>query len=83
MSKVYHDFGDGWQPVRARNLRIACCDCGLVHVIQVRKRKSGYEMQMERDDKATGLLRRHHVHDCEPRQPRRSRKAPRAHKSQC
>lgn len=64
--RVYEDFGDGWIPVRARNLRIACCDCGLVHVIHVRKVKTGYEMQMERDGRATALLRRHHRHECEP-----------------
>ena len=74
--KVYEDFGDGWQPVRAKNLRIACCDCGLVHLMHIRKRKGGYEMMMERDNRATTLLRRHNEHDCEPRQPRRARSKP-------
>ena len=81
MTRVYDQFPDGWVPVAARNLRIACCDCGLTHIFHIRRRDGQYEMKLERDDRATALLRRHNDHECEPRQPRRTRKAPRAAKA--
>ena len=81
MTRVYDDFPEGWVVVHASELRLACCDCGLTHVVRIRKRGNRYEMLLERDDRATALLRRHHAHECEPRQVRRPRKATRAAKT--
>lgn len=37
---------------------IACCDCGLVHKIKLRKIKGRYQMLVWRDNRRTGQRRR-------------------------
>ena len=51
-----HD-GEWWlfQEGRSnRRCKIACCDCGLVHVFRIRIRKGRLEMQVNRLPHATG-----------------------------
>lgn len=47
-----------WERVKARNFKLMCCDCSLVHVIDIRKTESGYEMRFRRDNRATEAARR-------------------------
>jgi hypothetical protein len=54
----YHKPGEWIRPIR-RGYKLACCDCGLVHVINFRVRKRHVEFQTKRDDRATGQIRRH------------------------
>jgi hypothetical protein len=37
---------------------LACCDCGLVHRIKVRKYKNKFQIAYWRDNKRTGQRRR-------------------------
>ena len=61
--RAYHRpvAGEWVQPVRD-GYRIACCECGLVHILQFRTftRGSGrgIEMRMFRDERATAAVRR-------------------------
>lgn len=46
--------------VRKRGFRLACCDCGLVHVINFTVKKNRDLMvHFTRDNRATGQIRRH------------------------
>jgi hypothetical protein len=53
--------GDWVQPVR-RGYRMACCDCGLVHVVNFRLVKRGrgnvIQLQAFRHNRATAAARR-------------------------
>lgn len=53
--------GEWVQPVR-RGYRMACCDCGLVHVVNFKLIKCGrgniIRLQAFRDERATGQKRR-------------------------
>jgi hypothetical protein len=53
---------NGWtewiQPIR-RGYKMACCDCGLVHVIDFRMRKGQIQFRARRDNRATGQRRRY------------------------
>lgn len=64
--KPYGQLTDGdWvRPVR-RGYRLACCDCGLVHIYNFKLVRDGKKrriifFQVKRDDRAAGQLRRHH-----------------------
>ncbi len=48
--------GDWVRPIR-KGYRVACCDCGLVHVINIRVRKNLVEYQVFRDNRATARRR--------------------------
>jgi hypothetical protein len=51
-----------WFKPKHRGFKMACCDCGLVHICNFRLKpyKGGMalEMQMFRDKRATGAVRR-------------------------
>jgi hypothetical protein len=42
-----------------RTFKTSCCDCGLAHTWEFRKRKGIYGFIVTRDNRATGQLRRH------------------------
>jgi len=49
--------GEWIQPVR-RGYKAQCCDCGLVHRINVRVKNGRVQFQVYRDNRATGQVRR-------------------------
>jgi len=51
-------YAGEWFPVPRREYRQACCDCGLVHVIDFRLRKRAIELRVRVDKRATGQYRR-------------------------
>lgn len=53
MTKYYAPKEGEWVTV-ARIHRHACCDCGLVHVIEVRKRGQSFQMRGWRSGRRTG-----------------------------
>lgn len=59
----YTHVGDDWVwPVR-RGFKLACCDCGLVHLIDFKiakgaRRKLFIGMKFDRDERATAAMRR-------------------------
>lgn len=53
--------GDWIQPIR-RGYKMACCDCGLVHVLNFRIRNGKIQFQPRRDNRATAQRRRNKVH---------------------
>jgi hypothetical protein len=49
----------GWVNVPAgHTLKLACCDCSLVHRIKFRKRDGALQLQFVRDERATAAIRR-------------------------
>lgn len=52
---------DGWsrwvQPVR-KGYRMACCDCGLVHVMDFRVQAGRAQFRARRDARKTAAIRR-------------------------
>jgi hypothetical protein len=55
----YHQLYDGdWVLITRRNHRHMCCDCALVHVIDIRDCKDGTEVRFRRDNRATAAARR-------------------------
>jgi len=46
-----------WEPVFARD-KVACCDCGLVHLMEYKKIKGCLWVRATRDNRATGQIRR-------------------------
>jgi hypothetical protein len=65
MRRYRHGRSGEWvQPVR-RNYGFACCDCGLVHTMNFRLVPNDHgpgkkiQFQAERDNRATGQIRRH------------------------
>jgi len=51
-----------WEWTRQRNFRFACCDCGLVHVLDFKIEHTPFFaklfMKARRDNRATGQIRR-------------------------
>lgn len=45
------------QPIR-KGYKMACCDCGLVHRLDFRIRRRKIQFRVERDNRATGQMRR-------------------------
>lgn len=41
-----------WYPITRRH-RASCCDCGLVHIFEIRKRKGRYEQRGWRSEAQT------------------------------
>ena len=56
----YEDVTPGeWVPIPWRGLKLACCDCGLVHTISFRKKDPGsLQFKVYRDNRATAGVRR-------------------------
>ena len=55
----YHQLHDGeWVLISRRNHRHMCCDCALVHVIDMRDVAGGTEVRFRRDRRATAAARR-------------------------
>ena len=55
----YHQVYDGeWTLVSRRKHRHMCCDCCLVHVVDMRNSRNGTEMRYRRDNRATAAARR-------------------------
>ena len=46
------------QPVM-RGYKMICCDCGLVHKLNFRIHKGRVQFRGDRDNRATGQVRRH------------------------
>ena len=40
-------------------LKLACCDCGLIHQFEFRVMRGIIRIDMRRDNRATGQFRRH------------------------
>ena len=51
------EAGEWVQPVR-RGYKLACCDCGLVHTVDVRVRAGRVQFRAFRNERSTSLLRR-------------------------
>lgn len=49
--------GEWVQPIR-KGYKMACCDCGLVHVMDFRIYKGRVQLRAFRDNRATGQLRK-------------------------
>ncbi len=49
--------GEWVQPIR-KGYRVTCCDCGLVHRINIRVRKGKVQFQAFRDNRATARRRK-------------------------
>lgn len=47
-----------WIKPKRRGYRVACCDCGLVHVVNIRVVKGVVQFQAFRDNRATAQRRR-------------------------
>lgn len=62
MKSVYDDDDEDF-PINPKKeiLKLACCDCGLVHQIEFKVTKKGVVVvKMRRDGRATGQFRRQH-----------------------
>jgi hypothetical protein len=57
VSEYKQVFDGDWEPLHKTEV-VACCDCGLVHVIRYRVRDGKPEVQYRRDNRRTGQLRR-------------------------
>lgn len=56
---TFETVADGeWVPVHWHGMQDACCDCGLVHVINYRIFNGTIELQATRDKRATAAMRR-------------------------
>jgi hypothetical protein len=63
----YQEADDGeWFALARRGNRIACCDCGLVHVVDARLRDGTIELAFARNERATALTRRQSAYRCRP-----------------
>ncbi len=51
------EAGEWIQPIR-RGYKLACCDCGLVHVMDVRVHRGRVQFRVFRHNRATGQMRR-------------------------
>ena len=47
-----------WEKPIMEGYRLACCDCGLVHLVNFRIRSRMVEMQFKRHARATAAMRR-------------------------
>ena len=43
-------------------LRLACCDCGLTHDLLFKRMKTRFKIQIIRNDRSTGQVRRFYTH---------------------
>jgi len=50
--------GEWVQPVR-RGYKMACCDCGLVHIMDFRIYDGRIQFRAYRNNRSTAMLRRH------------------------
>lgn len=50
--------GEWLEPTPQRGYKMACCDCGLVHVVNFRIRAGKVQFQVFRDARATAAKRR-------------------------
>lgn len=62
MRYVQATDGEWIQPIR-KGYRVACCDCGLVHRINIRVRKGKVQFQVFRDSRATASRRKRRKSD--------------------
>ena len=53
-----HRDGEWIQPLR-RGYRLACCDCGLVHRIDLRIVRGRIQYRATRAPRSTAMMRRH------------------------
>jgi hypothetical protein len=55
---VYDQVVEGeWHAIYMRGFRSACCDCGLVHRVNYRRKGGDLQMQVFRDERATAQVR--------------------------
>ena len=56
---VYDDIapGEKWMVEKGTSLYVACCDCGLVHRIDIATVGSQYQLELWRDDDETARVR--------------------------
>mgnify|MGYP001581134559 CR=1 FL=1 len=56
----YETVAEGkWvQPVH-RGYKMACCDCGLVHIVDFRVWNGRVQFRVARNNRSTALMRRH------------------------
>lgn len=54
----YYQVKDGEWLHQIRVMKVACCDCGLVHTYTYRKRKGMLQRSAVRDGKATWARRK-------------------------
>ena len=52
------EAGEWVQPIR-KGYKMACCDCGLVHVFDFRVHRGRVQFRVFRNNRATGAIRRH------------------------
>jgi hypothetical protein len=57
-SKYEQVYDDEWWEA-GKPTFVACCDCGLVHEVGIRRRKGRYELMFKRDNRRTAAHRRH------------------------
>jgi hypothetical protein len=56
---AYEDVIPGeWFPVPGKKLILACCDCGLVHIVDFKFKDGKLFMRMDRDEGRTKRLRK-------------------------
>ncbi len=57
-------------------LKLACCDCGLTHRVyyDTTGKEDYWHLYMDRDNRATGQLRRHHEYVCAPQKTQKKTK---------
>lgn len=57
--RVYEQVEEGvWEDVLMKNFRSACCDCGLIHRVNYRRKDGVLQVQVYRDERATAQIRR-------------------------
>lgn len=52
------EAGEWVQPIR-KGYKMACCDCGLVHVLDFRVHRGRVQFRVFRNNRATAAIRRH------------------------
>ena len=66
VEKVKKAKAGQWDRIKKKGFKMACCDCGLVHRFDFKvinsKNETELYMKGERDNRATGQLRRHRKH---------------------
>lgn len=56
---TYKKLQDGeWAQAPTGIVKIACCDCGLVHFLQINRAKTGFRYRAWRDVRGTAAKRR-------------------------
>jgi hypothetical protein len=54
----YNDWTEWVQPIE-QGYKFCCCDCGLVHQMNFRIEDGRVQLQVKRDNRSTGQIRRH------------------------